>query len=39
VARQNYAPTDTALTAGAVAKSKIIDDTPVRQAINHLEQD
>lgn len=28
-----------ALTAGAVAKSKIIDDTPVRQAINHLEQD
>jgi general secretion pathway protein A len=27
------------LTAGAVAKSKVIDDTPVRQAINHLEQD
>src|SRR5712692_2349565 len=28
-----------ALVAGAVAKSKVIDDTPVRQAINDLERD
>jgi general secretion pathway protein A len=28
-----------ALVAGAVAKAKVIDDTPVRQAINDLERD
>jgi type II secretory pathway predicted ATPase ExeA len=28
-----------ALVAGAVAKSKVIDDTPVRQAINDLERE
>jgi type II secretory pathway predicted ATPase ExeA len=28
-----------ALIAGAVAKAKVIDDTPVRQAINDLDRD
>ena len=28
-----------ALVAGAVAKAKVIDDTPVRQAINDLERE
>ena len=28
-----------ALIAGAVAKAKVIDDTPVRQAINDLERE